>query len=286
MLTERAITIRLADSGDRHALQWLLRNQDRVHSHLDWKPVEEWLGKQPFLFAEEGRRVVGALACPPDPPDTAWLRLLCLVHDIPALELWRLLWPRARQMLVERGVNEMAAISIDGWIDGLCLESGFEQTHAVVVLSRPRHAPIVELPSSPAATVRLARPADFETIKSVDTAAFAPPWQMSYELLDLAIERSDLLTVAEVDGQIVGYQLTTPSHLSAHLARLAVLPACQRQGIGAALLQHLIGHYNRLWIREVTVNTQDTNAASLRLYQRFGFRLTGTRYPVFQCPLA
>jgi [ribosomal protein S18]-alanine N-acetyltransferase len=278
------VHIRPADRPDRGAVLALVRTQDKVHAHLDWKPVEDWLGSQPFLLAERAGRVVGVLACPPDPADTAWLRLLAMSElDRPA-GLWQALWERARAMLVDRGVRVMAALSVDGWIDRLCLAAGFEQTHSVVVLMR-HPGPLPATAQVRAAKVRLALPSDHAAIKAVDAAAFTPPWQMSSALMDVAIESADLLTVAEIDGRIVGYQLTTPGHYSAHLARLAVLPDCQKTGVGASLLSHLVEYCNDQGTHRITLNTQDSNSASLHLYGRFGFRPTGAVYPVFQCAL-
>jgi ribosomal protein S18 acetylase RimI-like enzyme len=61
-----------------------------------------------------------------------------------------------------------------------------------------------------------------------------------------------------------------------------VLPGWQGNGIGKALVRHLIEHYNRRGIRELTVNTQDNNSASLGVYHGLGFAETGASYPVFQ----
>jgi L-amino acid N-acyltransferase YncA len=44
----------------------------------------------------------------------------------------------------------------------------------------------------------------------------------------------------------------------------------------------MIDHYEARGVHELTVNTQDSNAASLNVYQRLGFQLSGTRFPVFQ----
>ena len=47
----------------------------------------------------------------------------------------------------------------------------------------------------------------------------------------------------------------------------------------------MIAYYEARGVHELTVNTQDSNAASLNIYQRLGFQLSGTRFPVFQLPL-
>jgi [ribosomal protein S18]-alanine N-acetyltransferase len=279
MFAERKTSVRPANPSDRNAILSLIRFETHAHSHLDWKPVEDWLGTQPYLIAERGRRALGALACPPDPPDTAWLRLFVSVDDVPPLELWNLVWPRARDALAAAGVRMAAALSLDGWVDNLLQAAGFQQTHSVVVLSRHRSAaPAVR--ATPA-TIRVAQPADYEAVAATDYVAFAPPWQMSASVIGDAIRRADYLTVAEAEGEVVGYQLTTPSQQGAHLARLAVRPAWQGQGIGAALVQDLIEYANHRNYRELTVNTQDNNASSLSVYERLGFARSRVQYPVY-----
>jgi len=282
MIPERRITTRPAVATDRNAIMALVRFESHVHSHLDWKPAEEWLGSQPYLVAERGQRVIGALACPPDPPDAAWLRLFVTVGDAAPTAVWDMLWPVAQAALAESGVKVAAALGLEDWFGPLCLRAGFVRTHSVVVLSRHRAPlePAVGLP--PEVQVRQARPSDYDEIAATDLAAFTPPWQMSARLMSQAIPLADLITVAEIDSQMVGYQLTTPSQQGAHLARLAVLPAWQGHGIGKALVRHLIEYYNRRGIRELTVNTQDTNAASLSVYRALGFVSTGASYPVYQ----
>lgn len=286
MIPERMTTTRPAGVTDRNAIMALMRYEPHVHSHLDWKPAEDWLGSQPYLVAERGKRVIGALACPPDPPDAAWLRLFASASDAVPAAVWDLLWPVARAGLADRGVKVAAALGLEAWFGPLCLRAGFVETHSVVVLSRHRAPLEPAFGSQPEVRVRQARPSDYDAIAAIDLAAFNPPWQMSAWLMSQAIPLADLITVAEIDNQMVGYQLTTPSHQGAHLARLAVLPAWQGLGIGKALVRHLIEYYNRRGIRELTVNTQDTNLSSLNVYRGLGFVNTGARYPVYQASLA
>jgi N6-L-threonylcarbamoyladenine synthase/ribosomal-protein-alanine N-acetyltransferase len=87
--------------------------------------------------------------------------------------------------------------------------------------------------------------------------------------------------VALLDDRPVGYQFSTGGNGNAHLARMTVHPARQGEGIGAALLAHALTGYGRQNIRTATLNTQQDNHASRRLYERFGFRQTGQSYPVW-----
>ena len=281
-LFRRTLTARSATLADQPTIAALSHFEERVHVHLDWQSAEDWLGKQPFLVAERGKHVVGALACPPAPPNTAWVRVFALQGNISAAEVWQLLWPQARAALEAMGAEQVAGLSLDNWIDPLYLSVGFKQTHSVVVLTRPATpAPPVDSP----AHIRPATSADYDTIVEVDSAAFRPPWQISAAVAQRAMAQASLLTVAEMNGQIAGYQLTTPTLNGAHLARLAVRPEWQGRGLGAALVADLIDQCRRQGARELTVNTQDNNSASLAVYQRLGYRRNGISYPVYQLPL-
>jgi ribosomal-protein-alanine N-acetyltransferase len=283
MLFSRPLSARPAALDDRYAIQTLTRYEERVHLHLDWKPVEDWLGAEPFWVVERGRKMVAALACPPDRPDVAWVRLLVVAEGVAAEAVWELMWPPALAVLKRQRVSEVAALSIDEWIAPLYASAGFERTHDVVVLSHWFESPLPAVPA--AARIRLASVNDYAAIVEVDTAAFAPPWQLSAEMIRLALAQAEWLSVAEVNGQIAGYQLTTPSRSGAHLARLAVRPERQGRGLGAALVRDLVEQCRRRGRREITVNTQSDNRASLAVYQRLGFRLTGARFPVYQLSL-
>lgn len=285
MWSSRSLTARPAIPDDRHALQTLARYEERVHAHLDWKPVEDWLGRQPFVVAERGSRLVGALACPPDLPDTAWIRFFGVVEGLAPETVWALLWPLARAGLTEHGLRQAAALSLEAWTAPLYESAGFRPTHAVVVLSRP--AGTARPPAGPAvdAALRPAERSDLGAIAAADLAAFQPPWQLSAEMVQLAMAQAEYASVAERDGQVIGYQLATPGRNGVHLARLAVWPEWQGRGVGRALVDDLIAFCDRRGGREITVNTQHNNAASLAVYRRLGFQLTSTRFPVYQLDL-
>jgi ribosomal protein S18 acetylase RimI-like enzyme len=81
---------------------------------------------------------------------------------------------------------------------------------------------------------------------------------------------------------VAGYQISTGTPIGGHLARLAVKPEFQGKGVGYALVYDLIRQLLRRGARVITVNTQKDNLASLTLYKRIGFVLTGEKYPIYQ----
>ncbi|MGQ0600420.1 MAG: GNAT family N-acetyltransferase [Anaerolineales bacterium] len=287
MLLTRPLAARRASPADRNAIQALIRHEPYLHTHLDWRPVEDWLGTEPFVVAERGSRMVGALACPPDMPDVAWVRLMAVADGVAPQKVWEVLWPAAQQSLLAQGVQSAAALSLDPWTEPLYQSAGMTRTHDVVVLSRNVWTALPEpngaLLSS--VTLRAANPADTAAIMQTDTAAFVSPWQLSPVMIRLAIAQAEYVSVAETDGGIIGYQLATPGQGGVHLARLAVCPQWQGRGLGAALVRDLMAYCSGHGKREITVNTQHNNRASLAVYQKLGFELTGTRLPVYQLEL-
>lgn len=284
ILTPARLTIRPAVESDRNHLASLIHFETHVHRHLDWRPPLDWLGFSPYLIAEQSGRLLAALACPPDPPGVAWIRLFAVTHREAAETVWRQLWPAARELLAEQPARCAAAIPLQDWFRDLLLETGFRHAHNVVVLVWDNaHQALPPVQSQLA--IRPMQAADLEAVRELDTAAFGDIWRNSLDSLELAFQASALARVVEDDAGLLGYQISTHSPFGAHLARLAVHPRAQRQGIGYALVRDLQQHYEDPPLTRITVNTQDHNSLSLALYEKAGFRRTAEEYPVFQLDL-
>lgn len=279
------LCVREATDQDSHGIARLIHYEIHVHRHLDWRPPLEWIGYQPYLVVESERQLLAALACPPDPPGVAWIRLFACASQLAARTAWTELWPRAREALAGNAAPVQAAvIPLQAWFYSLLEHSEFVFTHKVVVLSWSGS----DLPAAnPAAGVRIRpmRTQDLPAVEGVDHAAFTPIWRNSLASLEIAFRQAVDATVAEVGGEILGYQLTSATTAGWHLGRLAVVPPRQGQGIGYALLRDLLLRARTRGFGQLTVNTQHNNQASLALYQKAGFRLTGEVYPVFECPI-
>jgi ribosomal protein S18 acetylase RimI-like enzyme len=85
------------------------------------------------------------------------------------------------------------------------------------------------------------------------------------------------LLVAELDGRLVGtvslYESDRPDN-SIHLFALEVGPLWRRQGIGSALVQHVIEEARRRGRARVYLEVRTDNPAR-RIYHRLGFRRVG-----------
>ena len=274
------LKVRPAVTSDQEKIADLILFEAHVHRHLDWRTPLDWIGFPPYWVLEEGGRLLGALACPPDPDLIAWIRLFVFTSHPAGLSVWSPLWKAARVQLAETGGATVAVIATQRWFDSILIESGFDLNGHITLLEwnnqPPIHAP---LPLN--TNLRVMTFDDLPRVVEVDNAAFEPLWRNSLPALSKAYSQASHAFIIENGSDMLGYQLSTGSPLGAHLARLAVRPDVQGRGIGAALVCDLIDRILNSGGSRLTVNTQANNAASLALYHKLGFRHTGEQFPVY-----
>jgi GNAT superfamily N-acetyltransferase len=280
MVSDIPITIRPAADQDRHQLASLIHFETYVHRHLDWRAPLDWVGFSPCLVVERNGKLLATLVSPPDPPNIAWIRLFAVSSNFDLNEAWQRLWLEARERISGEGSIAVAAIPLQYWFRELLDKSGFQKVNSVIMLLWERSDPISEFDSY-SGVLRPMNYDDLPAVVELDAAAFDPLWRNSLDSLELAFQQAAVATVAEGDGRLVGYQISTASPMGGHLARLAVHPSKQGQGIGYSLVRDALHQFDRRGAARVTVNTQQDNLASLALYKKAGFHETKEKYPVY-----
>jgi len=282
LATTRQLTVRPVSERDLQGLANLIHFEAHVHRHLDWRAPLDWVGYHPYLVGEHNGEIMAALACPPDPPLVAWIRLFATSSEMSVKLAWEELWSVAHDQLCQLDdIALVAAIPLQRWFRNLLEKSNFVHTHNVIVLSWKR-TPIPSLAITHPGVIRTMELRDINAVEDLDRAAFGLIWQISTSGLEVAFRQAALASVVEIDGKIIGYQISTATPMGGHLARLAVLPQYQGQGIGYALLHDLLVQFERRGAQSVTVNTQNDNLSSLALYRKAGFKRTGEEYPICQ----
>ena len=274
-------SVRRANNEDQGQLANLIHFETLVHRHLDWRPPLEWIGYEPYLVLERDKRLVAALACPPDPPSVAWIRLFVAQEEVNLVEAWSQLWSRALEMVSTDSKIKVAAIPLQVWFQRLLKTSQFQPVSDVVMLIWDSG----EIPSekpSPEISIRPMSLDDLPSVEAIDRKAFGSLWHNSRHSLEYAFRQAAIATVAYYDETLVGYQISTAMQMGGHLARLATHPQYQRQGIGHGILRDLLVQFKQRGAQRITVNTQEDNLASISLYENAGFMRTGETYPVFQ----
>ncbi|MFZ3070533.1 MAG: GNAT family N-acetyltransferase [Anaerolineaceae bacterium] len=249
--------------------------------HLDWlTPIDRI--SQPGCFAlVSGQELRALLSCEPENPQTAWLRLFASFRDGNHARYFSLLLAEAQGYLRSLDIPNLYALALHGWLETLLKSVGFQVDNHIVTLMR-RTESLPQCVFQPDIIIRLMTARDLGELQLVDQASFPPAWQLNPANLLKSYQASFHSTVALHQGQLIGYQITTSTFTTAHLARLAVLPKFQGYHIGEALLTEMLTDCLEQGISEITVNTQLNNNASLNLYQKFDFRSVDRPLPVYK----
>lgn len=265
----------------RQAVQTLLSRNYQVHTHLDWNDTNYWLESSdvPMRLAWQGEQLVGLIGVSTPLHHSCWLRLIAVREDSPANDVLSALWGGLEDELYALDVKIVALLTTRNWIERYTSQLGMRYIEDIVTMARIGGE--LPTPQPSRATIRAAQDDDLGIITEIDQAAFKAPWQLSATEIRQAHRMAAVSTVAVQNGEIIGYQISTAHRNSSHLARLAVRPDIQQNGIGALLLRDVIERFVRRNIRSMTVNTQGSNERSQRLYRRFGFYANGYDMPVW-----
>jgi ribosomal protein S18 acetylase RimI-like enzyme len=279
------LQIRRAAGQDYDQIANLSFYESNTHRHLDWHSPLEWIGSPNYWVREEDGHITAALACPEDPPQVAWIRFFGHYQYLSATQAWLSLWEATRNEIARANTpTYVAAIVVKQWFQSLLLSSGFELKQNIVLLEL-KNENLRSFSAPHGVRIRPMRDEDMAVVAKVDLAAFGQFWHNTEITLQRARSQCASATVAEDDSGVIGYQLSTKNPLGAHLARLGVKPEAQGRGVGGALVSHLIHGFNAGQLSRLSVNTQADNTASLSLYKKLGFVLTGEHFPVFVYPI-
>lgn len=274
------VVIRQAVSQDISVVSRFVDQAILVHRNLDWQPLTEWVPREPFLLRFDQNKLTALLSTAPDPEKVSWIHAFAMDHrssDI--FRVWRSLLEPSIETLKYLHCN-LYTVSLNDWYTRLLQDSGFSIKQNIVVLSWETALP-AELPLPPEILIRPMQPTDLDQVVEVDQNSFDPLWRISRVSLENAYVNASHASVAEVDDKIIGYELSTANHFSAHLTRLAVVPKFKKVNIGYTLTRVMLVYFHHQGIRRFTVNTQDDNIPSIGLYQKLGFQLNGESFPVY-----
>lgn len=270
----------------RRAVSDLLFHSLYTYTHLDWYDAETWLNGRPSvtrLLWLDGV-LLGLMVCDMPLNGASWVRIASVTPSAEIETILSMLWESTRDAVREAGGRLVCWLMSDSWVRLQIPALGFRQYDEVITLRRSEKS-VPQVRHIVGLHLRALEASDIDAITAVDNAAFHPPWQNTREHLRQAWRGAASASVAVLDGQIVGYQVSTENRKNAHLVRLAVSPSLHGQGIGAALLTDMIAHFARRHIHKISVNTQKRNTNSLRLYRRFGFSRNWYDIPVWCYPL-
>lgn len=288
---------RVATRSDTSGIMSLLRTAVNKHIHVDWYLPGDWIGAPGFVvlpkptensaqqsFTEKllGPRTAlhGCLAVTPDPEPAAWVRVAALDEQVTPLLALGDMVELASNNLKSSRVDSIAWLAIQDWPNQWLSQLRFHKVTQIETYIK-ESTTLPSVPDIPNLTFRHVFDTDLDHLAHLEEKAFDPIWRHSARALELARHQAFSFDVALLDGEIVGFQLSTPSDYGAHLVRIIVDPDLHRSGIGSALLAHAFQGYHKRGRHRITLNTQIENVASQYLYKKFGFFASGQRFPVW-----
>jgi len=121
--------------------------------------------------------------------------------------------------------------------------------------------------------VRGLKPDDMRAILDIENRCFPDPYPLSL-LQRLYATNPYGFLVAELDGKVVGYAIGAVRWgASGHLMAIGVYPEYRRQGIGTALIVHMIDILRARGAKNVALEVRKSNTVAQRFYLKLGFKL-------------
>jgi ribosomal-protein-alanine N-acetyltransferase len=127
---------------------------------------------------------------------------------------------------------------------------------------------------------------DLDGVLSVEAESFTNPWtrdMYTWELQNRSV--CHILVVRTQECPVAGFCAFWLVFDEIHINNLAMLPRFREQGIGTALLHHVLAEAKELGARRATLEVRASNEGARRLYERLGFYVAGTRRNYYSSPV-
>jgi len=136
-------------------------------------------------------------------------------------------------------------------------------------------------------TIRATKPSDIPSIMAIEleaeTAAHWP--KAEYERIFVPGGVSRITLVAECRDKISGFIVARRIDKEWELENVAVRPVSRRQGLGRALVEHLLKLAREASAARIFLEVRESNQAARRLYSQLGFLETGRRPRYYSHPV-
>ncbi|MBP7776972.1 MAG: ribosomal protein S18-alanine N-acetyltransferase [Acidobacteria bacterium] len=124
-----------------------------------------------------------------------------------------------------------------------------------------------------------------DAILALDSICFHRPWTRADYERELQDPGRCFLFLVRVEGEVVGYCSFWRIFDEIHLNNFAIHPSRRRQGLGGALLAHVLGEATALGAPNATLEVRASNAAAIAMYERGGFARAGRRRAYYTHPV-
>lgn len=126
-------------------------------------------------------------------------------------------------------------------------------------------------------TIRQAKLYDVPAISRIERESFDEPWSAAEITKDVTAGGGLYVAAAVCGEELAGYAEIRIIAGEAQVYNIAVAPEFRREGIGEALLRHMIEKAEEAGCSILNLEVMDGNEAATELYSKLGFREVGRR---------
>ncbi len=127
-------------------------------------------------------------------------------------------------------------------------------------------------------------PEDVPVISRLEEETFSMPWSAS-SFLEMISKEDARYYVAEKDGKILGGCGVLMIAGEGNITNVVIAPEARNQGIGTAMLRHLMAEGDQEGLTAYTLEVRISNVAAIHVYEKLGFESAGIRPGFYEKPV-
>ena len=135
--------------------------------------------------------------------------------------------------------------------------------------------------------IRRMEAGDISEVAEIEKLCFSEPWSEAVYRATLLLPYANFYVAEEMKegGRILGMIGLENIAGEGEISNVAVRPQCRKQGIGHALMEHVLAAGADLGIRDFTLEVRAGNTAAIALYESFRFVSEGRRRAFYDRPV-
>ena len=131
-------------------------------------------------------------------------------------------------------------------------------------------------------TVEKLTAAHLSAVAELEAVCFADPW--SEKALVLLVSDGAYGAVCFSEGRAMAYGGVVWAPDEGQITNIATHPDARRNGMGAAILEHLIAEARSRGCEQLSLEVRVSNIPAIALYERYGFVKMGIRRGFYKHP--
>ena len=275
---DQVFAARVATSSEIRAAQQMIEQVSRVYVNMRPGLLREYVHSSMCWVTGEPDAIHGFMMAEMRPFSVAAITAAVISNGRGVASYIDALLPLVEHTVQQHGAATLVHVGYAPWLTHYLGRRGFFERETVITYGWDRHP--VTVTGNRAVTVRAADHHDLVDVVMLDERIFGPVWHKRATEFENVLNRAFDFSVAEWNGQIVGYRWSDKSGDHGHLSRLAVRPDWEGRGVGTRLLTETLVAMVNAGVAWITLNTQEGNLRSRMLYERHGFRLVDHRVAV------